>query len=94
MNGTTKADKEQHLSDHGMSWGDSHGKTFTEQAEARSRADHPGEKVALSATATQSKRFGCPVRVGISRRRALESPNRFHQASRVRLPGAMPSDDR
>ena len=30
-----------------MSWGDSHGKTFSAQAEARSRADHPGEKAAL-----------------------------------------------
>jgi hypothetical protein len=56
-----------------MSWGDSHGETFAEQAEARSRADHSGEK---AATATHSKRFESPLEVGISRVRTSESLRR------------------
>ncbi len=56
-----------HLSCCGMSWGDSHCITFTEQAEARNRADHTGEKAALSVTAAHFRHFGCPVQVGISR---------------------------
>jgi len=47
-----------------MSGSDGHGETFTEQAEARSRADHPGEK---ADTATRCKRFESPAQVGISR---------------------------
>jgi hypothetical protein len=56
-----------------MSWGNSHCNTFTPQAEACGRADHTGEKVALSATAPHSKRLECPVQVGVSRRQTSES---------------------
>jgi hypothetical protein len=53
-----------------MSWGDSHCKTFSAQAEPRNRADYPGEKVAPSVTAARSRRFGCMVRVSSCRRAA------------------------
>jgi hypothetical protein len=60
-----------------MLWGDSHGKTFSAQAEACGRANHPGEKAALAATATHFERFRSPVQVGISRLSASDrSPRR------------------
>lgn len=59
-----------------MSWGDSYCIAFTQQAEAGSRADHPGEKVALSDTTTHSRRFGRPVQVGSFRLRISGSLRR------------------
>ena len=57
-----KAHEEQHLPGHGMLWSDSHGKTFSAQAEACGRANHPGEKAVVAAMVTHFECFRCPVR--------------------------------
>jgi hypothetical protein len=70
-----------------MPWGDSHCIAFTEQAEARSYADHPSEK---PAAASYSERSECGTQLSIFR--LLTADRSLRRAILDLLAGCDPGD--